>query len=255
LRSELQQALARASEALGQVQAMALAVDDARSDEVRRLAVVAHELRNPLGPIRNAAAILQCGRPEDAPRVQAIIERQVFNMSRMIDDLVDVSRSRTGKLTLKLEKVWLNELVEQARDACAPALRNRGQRLRVDARAPDCGMTADPLRLLQILANLLGNASKYSPDGKEIRLETRLFDGCLVIGVSDDGIGIASEALPHVFEPFMQERRAASLDRTGLGVGLSVVRELVEAHGGTVAVGSAGVDQGTTFLVTLPRRG
>jgi signal transduction histidine kinase len=253
LRTALEQALRRATQALEQVQAMEQAADAARADEIHRLAVVAHELRNPLASMRNAAAILGRGRPEDTPRVQVIIEQQIANMSRMIDDLIDMSRTHTGKLTLAPERVSLRGIVDQARETWTPALARRRQTLRVDATPPDCAMTADPLRVMQILGNLLGNASKYSPDGTEIRLEVELSDRMMTFGVSDNGIGIAADALPHVFEPFMQESRAASFDRSGLGVGLAVVRELVEAHGGTVAVSSAGIGRGARFEFTLPR--
>lgn len=255
LRSALEHALARVDHALEKVRAMSLAADRVRADEARRLAMVAHELRGPLAPMRNAVAILGRGRPEDTHRMQLIIERQVAQMSRMIEDLIDISRTRCGRLAIAKERVSVPEIVEQAREACAPMLARRGQRLIIDGDAQVLDVMADPGRLLQILGNLLGNASKYSPDGKDIRLEVSSPGGHVALKVSDEGIGISAEALAHVFEPFMQEPRASNFNHSGLGVGLSVVRELVDAHAGTVGVRSAGAGCGSCFVVTLPRCG
>ena len=253
LRSALKQERAQSSQARKKVQAMSLAADNARVDEIRRLAVVAHELRSPLAPMRNAVAILGCGRPQDTQRVRLILERQIAHMSRMIEDLIDVSRTSTGKLTIAMERVSLPEIVEQAREACAPELARRGQRLLIDGLSLAQDVMADPGRLLQMLGNLLGNASKYSPDGKDIRLELSSQEGHVAMKVSDEGIGISADALAHVFVPFMQESRASNFNRSGLGVGLGVVRELVEAHGGTVTARSAGVGRGASFTITLAR--
>lgn len=254
LRSELKQALARSNQAWARVKSMSEEADGARAEEILRIAIVAHELRNPLAPMRTAAAILRCGRPEDTPRVHEIIDRQIAQMSRLIEDLIDGSRNRSGRLSIAMERVSLPEIVKQAVDASAPMLERRGQRLFVVGNSPGFDVVADAGRLLQILANLLGNASKYSPDGKEIRLGVSALDSLVALTVSDDGIGIAAEALADVFKPYMQESRAKTFDHFGLGVGLGVVRELVESHGGTVAVSSAGIGLGTCVVVTLPRR-
>jgi signal transduction histidine kinase len=181
-----------------------------------------------------------------------IIDRQITQMSRLIDDLLDLSRANLGKFSLVLERVRLDEIVDRAVRACGPALEGRRQRLLVEGSAAGCEVSADPLRLLQILGNLLDNASKYSPEFNVIRLDVRAVDGQVVLSVTDHGIGIASDALPRIFEPFVQEERASVFDRTGLGVGLAVVRDLVEAHGGHVTASSDGIGRGARFVVTLP---
>jgi signal transduction histidine kinase len=220
---------------------------------VRVLAVVAHELRSPLGPMRNAAAAISHGRPDDLLRARAIIDRQISQMSRLIDDLMDLSRARLGKFRVVMERVRLDEIVDRAASACRPALEGRGQRLLVAGNSAGCELSADPLRLLQILGNLLDNASKYSPDSNVIQLDVRAMDRYVTLSITDSGIGISSEALGRIFEPFVQEARASALDRSGFGIGLAVVRDLVEAHGGSVTASSDGVGQGSRFVVALPR--
>jgi signal transduction histidine kinase len=229
------------------------ASDLTRSRYVRMLAVVAHELRNPLGPMRNAVAAITCGRPEEVLRARLIIDRQITQMSRLIDDLMDLSRANLGKFSLVMERVRLDEIVDHAVRACRPALEGRNQRLVVAGNASGCDVSADPLRLLQILGNLLDNASKYSPDFNVIHLDVLAMDSQVVLSVTDYGIGIASEALGRIFEPFVQEVRASEFDRSGLGVGLAVVHDLVEAHGGRVTASSDGIGRGARFAVALPR--
>lgn len=229
------------------------ASDLARNRYVRMLAIVAHELRNPLGPMRHAVAAISCERPEEVHRARLIIDRQITQMSRLIDDLMDLSRANLGKFSLVLERVRLDEIVDRAVRACAPVLEGRSQRLLVAGNAASCEVSADPLRLLQILGNLLDNASKYSPDFNVIHLDVRAVDSLVVLSVTDYGIGIASEALGRIFEPFAQEPRASEFDRSGLGVGLAVVRDLVEAHGGSVTATSDGIGRGARFVVALPR--
>ena len=242
-------------EAVRQAQATEEASERARDRSVHMLAVVAHELRGPLGPMRNAAAVLGCERPVDAHRARLIIERQIAVMSRMIDDLLDLSRANSGKLGLVREQVRLDEIIDRAVEACAAALGRRRQRLLVSGSASGYELNADPLRLLQILGNLLENASKYSPVCNAIYLDIHVLESCVTLIVRDHGIGIPKEALGRIFEPFTQESRAAAFDRSGLGVGLAVVRELVEAHGGTIVVNSEGIGHGACFVVNLPRCG
>lgn len=216
------------------------------------LALAAHELRNPLTPIRTAAALLGRVRHEELPRVQAIIERQVRHMTRLVGDLLDVSRVQTGKL--RLEPVWTDmiDVIDTAVETSRPAMDTRLQNfsIQMPARLPE--LFADPVRLVQVFSNLLDNASKYTPDGGEIRLTVVPLGNDLVITVFDSGIGISAEVLPMVFEPFVQDTHAIGFNAAGLGIGLTVVRELVEAHGGHVVAASPGPGLGSQFVVTLP---
>jgi signal transduction histidine kinase len=217
------------------------------------LAVVAHELRNPLAPIRNAAAVL--GRiPTKEPvlgRMQSIIERQVEQLTRMVGDLLDLSRVNTGKLRLECKIIDLAEVIATAIDSVRPSMERRSQRFDFEL---DAGLRlhGDPVRLTQVFNNLLDNASKYTASRGEIRLCAVVAGDTVVLTVSDTGIGITPQALPHIFEPFMQDAHATIVDGAGLGIGLTVVRELVEAHGGTVAARSPGAGLGSEFVVNLP---
>ncbi|WP_284617106.1 diguanylate cyclase domain-containing protein [Aquabacterium humicola] len=235
-------------------QQLQAAAEQAQVRQTEILAVVAHELRSPLAPIRAAAALLNQGRA-DAPLlqyVQAVIERQVVHMTRLVGDLLDVSRSSTGKLRLQRQPVDLSELIDAAVQACRPAMDARLQHFL--AFVPEGAMVVDgdPVRLTQVLCNLLDNASKYTQVGGEIGLSATAADDTLAIAVSDNGIGITAEALQKVFEPFAQDRHAIGFNGSGLGIGLTVVRELVEAHGGSVVASSAGIGFGSRFVVTLP---
>ncbi|MFD0740386.1 diguanylate cyclase domain-containing protein [Lysobacter koreensis] len=227
--------------------------EQANRQQADFLAVLAHELRNPLTPIRTAAGLLGRVRTDELPRLQAIIERQVLHISRLLNDLLDVSRASTGKLRIERRSVDLAGVIDEAVDACRSAIDARGQHLRVQVPASDLVIHGDPLRLAQIVSNLLDNASKYTPDGGDIALIVTAADKTLVLAVTDSGIGITAEALPSVFEPFMQHAAAVGFNGTGLGIGLTVVRELVEAHGGQVVASSAGSGQGSRFVVTLPQ--
>ena len=220
------------------------------------LAMLAHELRNPLAPIRNAAHIL--GRLELAePRVkwaQEIIERQVTHLTRMVDDLLDASRIARGKITLKQEVIELAALAEQVMQSARPLAGSKGHQLAV--RLPDQAvqMEGDPVRLFQLLFNLLDNAIKYTPDGGQIEFAAHLAGQEIEISVRDNGVGITPELLPRVFDLFQQDER--KLDRTqgGLGIGLTLVQYLAWMHGGRVKAYSAGPGQGSTFTVWLPAK-
>jgi diguanylate cyclase (GGDEF)-like protein len=218
------------------------------------LGVLAHELRNPLMPIRNAAAIL--GRiPSDSPmlaRVQGIIERQVDNISRLVEDLLDVSRVNAGKLRLQKESLDIVRLSEEVAQACRPTMEARSQLFEVRLPEDALRVDGDPVRLTQILGNLLDNASKYTPLNGEIRLSVAAAGQTVVLTVVDNGIGISPEALPTIFEPFVQEQHATLFNGAGLGIGLTVVRELVEGHGGRAEAFSDGKGLGSRFVVTLP---
>lgn len=220
--------------------------------QVEFLAFVAHELRNPLAPIRTAAALLTAGRPEDLVRAQHVIERQVDHLARMIDDLLDMARSRTGKLVLERSRLELVDVVEEAVSSCRPALSRRGQRLEVSGPAGDCPLHADAMRVIQIVTNLVDNASKFSGDGTTVRLVVRRFERTVELVVSDDGIGMDAVTLANAFDPFAQACHAAGFNKTGLGIGLTVIRQLTESHGGQVVAESAGIGLGSRFIVTLP---
>ncbi|MDB5802561.1 MAG: hypothetical protein JWL63_3500 [Rhodocyclales bacterium] len=233
------------------------AAEQAHRQQNDFLAVLAHELRNPLTPIRTAAALLGRVRTDEPllRRLQTVIERQVVHISRLVGDLLDVSRVNTGKLRLEREVVEMAAIIEAAVDACRPAMETRQQRLHVDLPTYPLEVNGDPVRLTQIVSNLLDNASKYTHNGGEIGFSVQAIDDALVMTVSDDGIGITAEALPNVFEPFVQDAHAIGFNGVGLGIGLTVVRELVEAHDGGVVATSAGTGLGSQFIVTLPLSG
>lgn len=217
------------------------------------LTLVAHELRNPLTPISMIAGRLVRVPAEELPRMQALIEGQVAHMSRLVDDLLDVSRASTGKLRLDCEIVDMVQIIQGAIEVCSPVMNTR--HLHFNAELPNCALSVDgdPVRLTQILSNLLGNAAKYTPAGGNVTLSVTARDDVLEMSIRDDGIGISAQALPFIFEPFVQDVHAIGFNGAGLGIGLTVVRELVEAHGGTVVGMSDGDGLGSTFIVTLPR--
>lgn len=216
------------------------------------MAVLVHELRGPLTPIRLAVSRLTEVRPEDLPRLQALIEQKIVHMSRLLSDLLDVSRVSTGKLRIERHRTDLAVLIEQAIEASRPAMDARLQRFDACLPVRTLDMWGDPVRLAQVLGNLLDNASKYTPNGGKIALSVVVADATVELTVSDDGVGIGADALPHIFEPFVQDARAVSFNGAGLGIGLTVVRELVEAHGGSVHAYSAGSGRGSRFVVSLP---
>ncbi|RLU09063.1 two-component sensor histidine kinase [Pseudomonas prosekii] len=216
------------------------------------LTLVAHELRNPLTPISMIAGRLVRVPKEELPRMQALIESQVRHMSRLVDDLLDVSRASTGKLRLDCQIIDMLQIIHEAIEICGPLMTTR--HLRFNADLPSCALAVDgdPVRLAQILGNLLGNAAKYTPAGGNVTLSVTAREDVLHMHIRDDGIGISAEALPFIFEPFVQDVHAIGFNGAGLGIGLTVVRELVEAHGGTVVGTSEGDGLGSTFIVTLP---
>ena len=239
--------------AKAEIAQMKLAAESVGARQMEFLAFVAHELRNPLAPIRNAAAVLSHARPEDIVAMRTIIERQIAQMSRMIDDLLDVSRAGTGRLRLIPGHVRISDVVAHAAENVAPALSRRGQRLDVIGLDDAGDLDGDLTRLVQVLSNLLDNASKYSPDGQAIQLTVRLLEHSVELSVVDSGIGMSIRALKNIFEPFAQEVHAVGFNATGLGIGLAVVRDIVESHGGRVTASSAGLGYGSRFVVTLPR--
>ncbi len=228
---------------------------DAHRRQSQRMAMVAHELRNPLTPIRIAASLLSNRGPADTPtipRLQGIIEGQVQHMTRLVEDLLEGSRASTGKLRLERSTVDLAQVVETAVQACRPGMETRQQNLTLLLPPGPLEIHGDPVRLAQVFCNLLDNASKYTPMAGEITLAAKVLESSIELSVTDNGVGISAEALHRIFDLFAQDDDALALDNRGLGIGLAVVRELVDAHGGTVFASSAGKDQGSRFVVTLP---
>ncbi len=231
----------------------ALRDTDRRKDEF--LAMLAHELRNPLAPISTAAQILKMIRV-DEPRVQQasdIIQRQVKHMTSLIDDLFDVSRVGRGLVTLERAVLELQQIVSGAVEQVRPLIEKRQHRLTIQMAGEPLYVEGDKTRLVQVLANLLNNAAKYTPEGGEIMLRAETIDGHAEITVQDNGVGIAAQLLPDIFNLFMQGERSSDRSGGGLGVGLALVSNLVRLHGGEVAAHSAGKGKGSVFTVTLPR--
>ena len=231
---------------------VSLRLADKHKDEF--LATLAHELRNPLAPMVNATALLRSpgATPEAARQAREIIERQLSHMIRLVDDLLDVSRISRGKLTVRREPIELATVVQNAVDTVRPLVEREGQTLVV--RLPDrpVYMQADPVRLSQVFANLLNNASRYTHGGGRIELAAVVQGNTVCVTVTDTGKGIAAEALPNIFAMFTQEQAAGVRVQAGLGVGLALARRLVELHGGSIEAASEGAGKGSTFTVRLP---
>jgi signal transduction histidine kinase len=220
-----------------------------RKDEF--LAILGHELRNPLAPIRTA---LELSKLRGAPPPEyAVIARQVDHMVRLVDDLLDVSRITRGKLELKRRPLELSQVVGRALEMARPLIERRQQRLELEVPPTGLLIDGDEHRLAQVVSNLLLNASKYSDVGRRIRLAAEAAPARLRIRVIDEGIGIAPETLPRIFDLFVQERQPIDRGAGGLGLGLSIVRSVVNLHGGQVRAHSAGLGLGSEFIVELPR--
>lgn len=216
------------------------------------LAMVAHELRNPLTPIKLIAERMVRLPSDQLPRMRELIEGQVQHISQLVDDLLDVSRASTGKLRINCSEVDMLRILNAAVDACSPVMIARKQQF--DVELPDAALivNGDPGRLAQILHNLLANAAKYTPVGGTISMTATVTAKVLRISIADNGIGVTAKALPFIFDPYVQDTHAIGFNVTGLGIGLTVVRELVEAHGGKVTGMSDGHGKGSEFVVTLP---
>ncbi len=225
---------------------------DRRKNEF--LAMLAHELRNPLAPIHNAAQLIRKLGADD-PRLQGareIIDRQLIHLSRLVDDLLDVSRITQGKVTLRKEPIAVNTVIERAIEATRPLIESRRHRLDVGTSPAPLLVIGDATRLIQVVANLLNNAAKYTEEGGSISLCTETRGERVLIRIKDTGLGIAPELLPHVFDLFIQGERSLDRSQGGLGIGLTLVRRLVELHGGRIEAFSGGLGKGSEFVVELP---
>ena len=224
---------------------------DRRKDEF--LAMLAHELRNPLAPISAAADLLKLGRADEArvARASEVIGRQVRHMTSLVDDLLDVSRVTRGLIQLERAPVAVAAIVANAVEQARPQVEARGHVLVIEAEAESVVVAGDANRLVQVLVNLLNNAAKYTPRGGRIVLTSRLDAGRVKIAVRDDGIGIDARLLPQVFDLFTQAERTPDRAQGGLGIGLALVRNIVVLHGGTVTAHSEGPGKGSVFTVSL----
>lgn len=240
IQEELRETAARLSEA------------DRRKDEF--LATLAHELRNPLAPISSGLVALKSVRndPKAFETVHATMQRQARQMVRLIDDLLDVSRITQGKLELRPCRVHLGEVIKSAVEAIQPLIDEAEQKFTLSLPAEEISLNADPSRLAQVVANLLNNASKYTPAGGQIRLSAKKQNDQVILTIQDSGIGIPKEMQAMIFEMFAQVQRPLEKTYSGLGIGLTLVKRLVTMHGGTVEVNSAGLGQGSEFRVSLP---
>ncbi len=237
-----------------ETRAAAQVLQDADRQKDEFLATLAHELRNPLAPIRTAVQLLASPAASAQVRAQAtaVITRQVGHMAHLLDDLIDIARITRHRLTLKKERMSVDELVETALETARPLAEARRQLLEATVARPGLQLLADPVRLAQILSNLLNNASKYTDAGGRISLEVTLASGAVVFTVTDSGIGMSEAAINKVFAMFAQEQSALDRSEGGLGIGLALVKGLVELHEGTVTAHSAGPGLGSRFTVTLP---
>jgi CheY-like chemotaxis protein/two-component sensor histidine kinase len=231
----------------------ALRESDRRKDEF--LAMLAHELRNPLAPISAASELMGQVQLDEAAlkRTSAVIARQVRHMTGLIDDLLDVSRVTRGLVVLNKSTQELKGIVSSAIEQARPAIEARHHALAVHLAPEPAHVFGDHKRLVQILVNLLNNAAKFTPDNGKIDLSMKVSERKITLDVTDNGIGIAPELQPHVFDLFAQAERSPDRSQGGLGLGLALVKSLVELHGGTVACQSAGVGSGSRFSVSLPR--
>jgi len=225
---------------------------DRRKDEF--LATLAHELRNPLAPMLNAVALMR--RADSAPAVRdkamSILERQLRHIVRLIDDLLDVSRITTGKLSLHMEIVDLHAVIRPTVELAETAARDRQLQLASAVPEAPCWVVGDTARLQQVFANLLGNACRYTPPGGRIEISARCEDRLAIVDVADTGVGIDAAMQERVFELFEQGDKSLERGNTGLGIGLTLARQLVLLHGGTIGVFSRGIGHGATFTVRLP---
>lgn len=260
LLSSVQAALrarARQYQLRGQIEALRASEQALRDADHRKdsfLATLAHELRNPLAPIRTATQIIGSSSlaPQQLHWAQQVIQRQVARMALLLDDLLDIARITQGKLELKMARVRLAEIVDAAVEEARPLLDRKHHQLTVTLPSEELILEADPLRLSQILSNLLTNAAKYTDPAGHIELSGEVRNGTLCLSVKDDGIGIAPQALTRIFEMFSQIDGGSVRAEGGLGIGLALVKGLLELHGGTIEATSNGPGHGSKFVARVP---
>lgn len=225
---------------------------DRRKDEF--LATLAHELRNPLAPLRNCLTILRAREGEDAQlhKLHGMMERQVSHMVRLVDDLMEVSRITRGEIELRKQRVTIRDILDTAIETSRPLLEQANHHFHLDVTTEPLPLDADPMRLAQVFTNLLNNAAKYTPAGGNITLHAGRAGGFAEIRVQDDGIGLAPDMLTQVFDMFTQSEHGRAHSQGGLGIGLTLVKSLIEQHGGTVEARSEGLGKGSEFVVRLP---
>jgi signal transduction histidine kinase len=243
------------SEEIGRTAVLRVAESEkARKRQDEFLAMLSHELRNPLYAILNAATILKSNNPSEqiAQRAGRVIERQIDHTSRLLDSLLDTSRFMHGKIDLQLERVDLNTIIIVSVDSCRPLIESRRQTLTVATASEPLPVDADPVRLEQVFTNLLNNAAKFTTIGGHIWITAAREGNEAIVLVRDNGIGIAPELLPDIFDIFVQGKRSSDRSEGGLGVGLTLVRALVALHHGKIEAHSDGVGQGSQFLIRLP---
>ncbi len=218
------------------------------------LATLAHELRNPLAPISTAVALLsrKSPTPVEAARLHAVMQRQIDHMVRLINDLMEVSRITRNKIDMQRVPVSLEQVISDAVELSRPQLESAGHQLRMSAVDETYAVRGDPVRLTQVFSNLLNNAAKYTPHGGQVTLEVRRERRDVVVNIRDTGIGLAPNMLQPIFEMFVQVTGTSRAAQGGLGIGLTLVKSLVELHGGSVEAHSDGLGQGSTFTVRLP---
>jgi signal transduction histidine kinase/CheY-like chemotaxis protein len=245
---------ARVTERTSALEATTQALQEANHRKDEFLAMLAHELRNPLAPIRTAVQLLRLKELAEPHRLRAreVIERQVEHLVSLIDDLLDVSRITRGMITLQLEPVLLGAIVARAVETARPAIDLQRHALELDLPDELITVEGDKTRLVQVIANILHNAAKFMDPGGRIRLRAAREGHQVAIAIADSGIGIAPELVPNVFELFTQVHSKSERAQGGLGIGLALVRQLTEMHGGTVTVHSDGPGRGAEFTVRLP---
>lgn len=242
----------RAQIAEGTRLAAELAVADMRKNEF--LSMLAHELRNPLSPILTSAEMLRsaAGRDQTVERCRAVIERQAKHLAHLVDDLLDLSQITREVIPLRIQDTDVGILIDSVVSAAGPLIVAAGHELTVSVPEKLPLLRADPTRIEQVLMNVLANAAKYTDRGGRIHLSVDVSDDEVILRVKDSGIGIAPDLLPHVFELFVQGKRPLARSQGGLGIGLTVVKKLVDMHGGRVQIRSDGVDRGTEVVIHLP---
>ena len=245
--------LIQAHQSRVQVDGLREAAENANRAKDEFLAMLGHELRNPLSPIVTALQLMKLQGPEGSERAREVIERQVTHLTRLVDDLLDVSRIARGKVELKAGLVEMSEIVAKAIEMSSPLLEQRNHALAVQVPRRGLLVDADITRLSQVVSNLLTNAAKYTPSGGSITIRGEAIEDEVLLHVRDTGIGITPDVLPHIFDLFVQERQAIDRAQGGLGIGLTIVRNLVERHGGSVQARSDGQGRGSEFTIRLPK--